>query len=92
MFNVNLKNQFLLELNNEEKRSYQNIFGKTSDVEQQMNKDLFDFNLSEIEELNLSCEEMKLTCNYINWAIEQGFKENNVNPLFLLIDDEEDEE
>lgn len=84
MFNENVKNQFLSEVT-KNKNQYIDIFQKASEIEQTKNKDLFDFNLPELEQLNFSTNELNLVNKYIEWALMQGIKENNINPIDFLL-------
>ena len=80
MFNETIKNAFI-ELNS--KKEYIKLFEKTSSMEHELSKDLFDFSRCELHSIAESKRELVLIRNYIDWCMEQGYTRHNIN--FLMI-------
>ncbi|OMD66777.1 phage lytic cycle repressor MrpR family protein [Paenibacillus odorifer] len=66
------------------------VLKRASYIEEQLNKDLYDFNLREIEQLlsflapktMTSCHSSVVAIqSYIRWAIQEDLRKDNINPL-----------
>lgn len=93
MYNKKVKEDYLNDKSGLTKKEYSRLFEKISHYEKQINKDVYDFSLEEIMDLftklnpkNDKQEKVyrSILKGYINWSIEQGYKNNNVNPLNFL--------
>lgn len=89
MFNELIKTDFLKTV---EGASYLEMFKITSEKENELSKDLYDFNMQEIlATFNVKDQStLRLIAEYFDWAINQGYKKNNVNPIYVsLLEDDE---
>ncbi|WP_232699990.1 phage lytic cycle repressor MrpR family protein [Brevibacillus daliensis] len=73
--------------------TYARILKASRDIEEEKNKDLARFNISEIEDLfdhlspttlAASRNNISIVNSYIDWAIVNGHRENNINPISLV--------
>lgn len=90
IYNEKIKELFLQNYTESSQVTYRRIFQKSCSTEEMLGKDLYDFNLEEIEDVlyNLSPTTFhssvtngRIITAYISWAIEQGLRKNNINPL-----------
>ncbi|MGM1044816.1 MAG: hypothetical protein ACQEXX_01580 [Bacillota bacterium] len=97
LFNEEQKNRFLKDLNKNTYNAYFRVLNRAKNLEEQFEKDLYDFNIYEIERLidylnpkTLSSitSSVSMIQNYIRWAIEQDLRGNNLNPLDAITGDE----
>src|SRR5689334_15058955 len=70
--------------------TYARILKASRDIEEEKNKDIARFNISEIEDLfdhlspttlAASRNNISIVNSYIDWAIVNGHRENNINPI-----------
>lgn len=89
-YNEEAKNQFLSGVSESAADSYIKLFNNTEQFERESRKDLFDFNLRELDvllhvlslkSLNQVISAKNLMLKYIDWANMQGMKVTNINPL-----------
>lgn len=89
-YNEYQKNRFLDNYPEETARVYGRIFTRSKESEELLGKDLYDFNIMEIEQLlnhlnplrsSTSQGNMFVVQAYIRWAIEEDLRSNNINPL-----------
>ncbi|WP_145413375.1 hypothetical protein [Paenibacillus xylanexedens] len=92
-YNKIQKNRYLQDFSEATKLSYGRVFKRASIVEQNLNKDLYDFNLDEISEFLYLLRATKISSvrhagsvinNYIGWAIDQDLRRDNINPLSAI--------
>jgi len=98
LYNEDQKNRFLRDNKAEKtKEAYTRVLKRASSLEEEFGKDLYNFNISEIELLinylaptTLGSVRSAITpiTTYIDWAIEQGLRVDNLNPLGAVIDKE----
>jgi uncharacterized protein with ParB-like and HNH nuclease domain/integrase len=91
LFNDTLKEQYLSTFENEQSRkTIRYIFYKTYSAEDLLEKDLYNFNSTEISKmlknmntLNLSVARSngRFITKYISWAIDQGYRLDKLNPM-----------
>ncbi|MFI2856861.1 hypothetical protein ACH6EH_06945 [Paenibacillus sp. JSM ZJ436] len=96
LYNPEQKERFLKNFSSNTYDAYHRLLVKASSSEKRNGKDLYDFNLYEIERLmhylspgSLSSA-MSYVCTiqlYIRWAIEQDLRTNNLNPLLVVPDE-----
>ncbi|ALS22204.1 tyrosine-type recombinase/integrase [Paenibacillus naphthalenovorans] len=97
MYNEEIKEEFLSYLDNEGYQdNYRRFFKIAYPIESQLKKDLYDFTRDELrgyfyrimpKTVKASRTIVSHLSNYIDWAIEKGYKRTNLNPL-LLTDNE----
>ncbi|PZT57429.1 hypothetical protein [Paenibacillus silvae] len=89
-YNEEQKNRYLKDFSAATKSSYSRVFKRAAIMEQNLNKDLYDFNLTEISEFLYMLGATKISSvrhtgsvikNYIGWAIDQDLRIDNINPL-----------
>jgi hypothetical protein len=80
MFNLYIKEKFLSE--EENKEGYVKLFATTNELEKELNKDLFDFDIIEIKEIPQYNDSLKLIAEYMDWAMGQGYKDYNINVVY----------
>lgn len=77
--------------------TYSRVLKHAKSIEDQLGKDLYDFNVCEIEQLlsflnpktfASSLSSASIVQNYIRWAIGQNLRFNSSNPLDIIIGDE----
>lgn len=92
-FNEEVKERFLKNYQKDTADVYTRIFNRAYNLEKIYKKDLYDFNLKEIEELlfdlNPTTETAarfngSIVINYVDWAIQEGLRYNNINPIKLF--------
>lgn len=98
LYNEDQKERFLKDNKAEKtKEAYTRVLKRASSLEEEYQKDLYNFNISEIELLinylaptTLGSARSAVTpiSTYIDWAIEQGLRTDNLNPLSALVDKE----
>ncbi|MBL4951040.1 site-specific integrase [Neobacillus sp. YIM B02564] len=91
LYNEELKEKFLSTYNNEPtQETIRNVFRKTYLIENTLEKDMFDMNLTQlgkcIENTNPSTSNaaranMRFISNYLTWCTENGYRKSNINPL-----------
>jgi integrase len=91
LYNEEIKERFLSQYDNEAtQKTIKNVFQNTFIIENTLEKDLFEQNLTElgksIENINPHTNNVarstgRFISNYISWAIENGYRESNLNPL-----------
>lgn len=90
MYNQEIKEQFLSQMEETSQKTVSYVFYKTSEVEQFYDKDLFSFSLQQIEKvmktlnpgsINKARSDMMNLQNYITWAIRKGYRESNIHPM-----------
>ncbi|WP_106768030.1 tyrosine-type recombinase/integrase [Paenibacillus faecalis] len=90
LFNAEQKNMFLKDLSSNTYTAYLRILTRAAKLEEQFEKDLYDFNIYEIERLIFYINPKTLSSvtsavsiiqNYIRWAIAQDLRKDNLNPL-----------
>ncbi|QWU14342.1 hypothetical protein SAMN04487895_101644 [Paenibacillus sophorae] len=96
-FNKPQKDRYLKGLEESTYNTYSRVLKRASYLEEQLNKDLFNFNLYEIGQLMkllspttfLSSKSQILTIRrYIRWAIKEDLRADNINPLDAALTDE----
>lgn len=89
-YNINQKQRFLKDLEESTKKAYSRVLKRVSIMENKLDKDLYDFNLSEISQFLFLLKSTKISSlqqsgsiikMYIDWAIEQDLRRDNINPI-----------
>lgn len=97
LYNEEQKNMYLKGMSRNTKSAYLRILSRAKTLEEQLNKDLYDFNIYEIENLmyylnpktlNSATSSISIIQNYIRWAIEQDLRSDNLNPLDAVFGDD----
>lgn len=97
LFNEEQKNMYLKDLPKNTKTAYLRVLNRARALEERLNKDLYDFNIYEIENLmyylspktlNSATSSISIIQNYIRWAIEQDLRTDNLNPLDAVFGNE----
>ncbi|QOS99963.1 hypothetical protein JNUCC42_04195 [Brevibacterium sp. JNUCC-42] len=94
-YNEALKNAFLEEYSNSPRTcdTYSRILKASKDIEEEKGKDLGSFNVGDLEDLFThlnpssiwsSQTNISIVKIYLNWIIENGHRENNINPLVMV--------
>ncbi|PLR72223.1 phage lytic cycle repressor MrpR family protein [Bacillus sp. UMB0728] len=91
LYNEEIKERFLSTYENEGSQyTLSHILSKAIYEESRLEKDLYDFNLSEIGEVIANAKPHsksvaksygRFLTQYISWAIEEGLRKSNINPL-----------
>ncbi len=93
MFEKETKEEFLGGYPETSRGAYKRIFLKSSDIEEMLSKDLYDFNFKEIENIlydlrptspAASESNARIITAYIDWAINKGLTVNTLNPLKII--------
>jgi integrase len=93
-YNEEKKEWFLKDLPRNTYQRYSRVLSRAKYLEEQLGKDLYNFNIKEIEQLLHylnpktinSCQgSTSIILSYIRWAIEQDLRKDNLNPLDALI-------
>lgn len=93
LYNEQIKEHFLSLYPETTRQGYRRIFITSSRTEELLGKDLYDFNIYEIEDVlyDLSPTTFassqvngRIITAYIRWAIEEGLRKNNINPLWIV--------
>ncbi|MEI2281259.1 hypothetical protein [Paenibacillus polysaccharolyticus] len=96
-YNSSTKERYLKNQGEGAKISYGRVLKRASSIEARLERDLYDFNLSEIKQVLFLLKSSKMTTiiatgiiiqNYIRWAIEQDLRLDNINPLDAVSSDE----
>ncbi|QSF43471.1 tyrosine-type recombinase/integrase [Paenibacillus tianjinensis] len=95
-YNETQKEMYLKDLAEKTYTSYARVLKRARYVEEQLGKDLYNFNVSEIEKLlvfmspgsySASAGNVNVIRTYIRWAIQQDLRIDNINPLDSVISD-----
>ena len=95
-YNEEHKEMYLKDLGEQTYTSYARVLKRAQYVEDQLGKDLYNFNLSEIEQLltflnpgsySVSAGNINVIRTYIRWAIQQDLRTDNINPLDTIMSD-----
>jgi len=93
LYNEEVKNRYLERYDNEGTvNTIRSIFMKTSNTERALDKDLYNFSLTEEELIDVFKELNPLSTtvsasygrhikNYLSWSISNGYRDDNINPL-----------
>lgn len=90
MYNRDLKENFLSNYDGETRQTYSYVFIQSYRLEFQYEKDLKDFEKDELKELLKRAKKSTVRSvrsfasmikKYIQWAIENGYKDSNLNPM-----------
>ncbi|MGD6876913.1 hypothetical protein [Bacillus infantis] len=91
LYNEEIKEKFLSTYTNEDSQyTIGHVLSKAIYEESRLEKDLYDFNLSEIGEVIANAKPHsksvaksygRFLTQYISWAIEEGLRKSNINPL-----------
>lgn len=90
MYNEETKKRFLEEFIESTRVTYSRIFEYSEPMEELLGKDLYDFNLEEIEDILFSMNPKtfhsshgngRMVTSYISWAIGKGLRSHSINPL-----------
>jgi site-specific recombinase XerD len=99
MYNEEVKEAFLQYLIDEEGYTeetvhvFRFVFYKSYDVEDILQKDMYDFNMSELKQVLLNANKSTLNSvrafasmmkKYIDWAIHTGLTNSNINPMDMF--------
>jgi integrase len=95
IYNEQVKNRFMEEISDDSKGPYERIFIRSSIIEASLNRDMYDFNIKEIENVLFhlkpktaaaSKSNISIISSYIDWAIEEGYRSNTINPMRYQFD------
>lgn len=93
LYNEEVKNMFLDRYPESTRKTYLRIFKKSYPTEKMLEKDLYEFNLDEIDSVlydlrpltfKSSLTNGRIITEYITFCIEQGLRSNNINPLRMV--------
>jgi site-specific recombinase XerD len=99
MYNKEIKESFLQYLIDEEGYTdetvhvFRFVFYKSCDVEEVLEKDMYDFNISELKQVLLNANKSTMNSvrafasmmkKYIDWAIHTGLVNSNINPMDMF--------
>ncbi|MEC0306906.1 hypothetical protein P4H67_09065 [Paenibacillus lautus] len=96
-YNEEQKQMFLKGLRSNTLSTFSRVLNRAKMLEEQFEKDLYDFNIYEIESLisylnpktmNSVLSSASIIQNYIRWAIEEELRANNLNPLYTIFGQE----
>jgi integrase len=96
IYNKDIKTRFLNEYEAETSSVYQRIFIRSYPLEEQLGRDLYDFNIKELSNLffhlNPTTEaasktNISLVSNYLDWAIQNGYRTTSINPIHYQLPD-----
>ncbi|MNC13360.1 hypothetical protein D3C75_611050 [compost metagenome] len=96
-YNEEQKGRFLKGLEDSTYNTYARVLMRASYLEEQLLKDLFNFNLFEIGQLmkmlspttiSSSLSQLQLIRRYIRWAIKEDLRNDNINPLDATLTEE----
>jgi hypothetical protein len=96
-YNEYQKKRFLNEANESEKVLFTRLFSRAFIDEKRLEKDLYDFSLPQIKsflnrlnpsKFNTARQYCYSVSKYIDWAIKEDLRKNNINPLIGMIDDD----
>lgn len=92
--NEEIKQRFLNEYPEKTAGNYRRIFEKSANYEERLGKDLYNFNITQIDNVltslnpytaNSSRVNGRMLVSYIDWAIEEDLRTQEVNPLTLQV-------
>jgi hypothetical protein len=90
LYNPEIKKRFLSEFRENTRKNYEGKLKRASRVEMRLGKDLYDFTLSEFEEVIYLLAPTKLSSamnygsilrKYVEWASGHGLRKDKMNPL-----------
>lgn len=92
LYSEEIKEKFLSTYDNiQTQKTIRNVFQNTCDVEDTFDKDLYDFTLDQIGKViknyikphtvSVAKSNGRFISQYISWAIGEGFRKSNLNPL-----------
>ncbi|MGG1650503.1 hypothetical protein ABHN03_25435 [Paenibacillus sp. NRS-1775] len=93
LYNEKQKLRFLKDMGSNTFTAYSRVLKRASRIEKKNNKDLYNFNLTEIEQLlnylspktiQASITNGAIIEGYIRWAIKEDLRDNNLNPLDIV--------
>lgn len=93
LYNPEIKKRFLSEFRENTRKNYEGKLKRASRVEMRLGKDLYDFTLSEFEEVIYLLAPTKLSSamnygsilrKYVEWASKQGLRKDKMNPLNVV--------
>lgn len=93
MYNADVKERFLENYAQSTQMAIKRIFLKSALYENALGKDLYEFNMEEIESLMYDFNPLTLAASttiarmissYFNWGIKHGYRTNNINPLSII--------
>lgn len=93
LYNEEQKKRYLKDLNENTYTTYLRVLKRASKLEKRLGKDLYNFNLHEIEDLLSYLAPKTLPSanssgsiiqSYIRWAISQDLRDDNLNPLDVM--------
>lgn len=93
LYNEHIKERFLETYPEQTRPGYRRIFITSKRTEELLGKDLYDFSLEEIEDVlhdlspttfSASQTNGRIVTAYISWAIQEGLRQNNINPLRIV--------
>jgi site-specific recombinase XerD len=92
-YNEEQKLRFLSQFTQGTQNSYKRVLSRAKNIEEPLEKDLYNFNQLEIEQLvkymspkttESAQHALSIIQMYIRWAIEENLRDNNINPLDSL--------
>jgi site-specific recombinase XerD len=93
LYNEEIKKEYLDTFGDKTAETYKRIFFRSGSLEEKLNKDMGEFNSSEVEKVMTELNPLTVSASrsnfsaiksYITWAIENGHRSNNINPLTLV--------
>lgn len=93
LYNAEQKKRYLKDLTENTYITYLRVLKRASRLEERLEKDLYNFNLNEIEDLlsylapktlQSAVASGSIIQNYIRWAISQDLRDDNLNPLDVM--------
>ncbi|MNH75612.1 hypothetical protein D3C73_278560 [compost metagenome] len=98
LYNSDHKDMYLSQIESSASKTiYERILKRAAFIEEQVSKDLYNFNIEEVEKLlfflapttfSSSSDALYHINQYINWGIQQGLRTDNINPLLGIRNDE----
>jgi integrase len=95
LYNEEIKKEFLSSYDNEQTQTtIEYILYKSSDMENALEKDLYDFNVNQIGKVISNTNPLNVTVArstgrilsaYITWASEKGLRKTNINPIKSML-------
>ncbi|MEH7116130.1 site-specific integrase [Neobacillus vireti] len=95
IYNEEIKEQFLSQYDNEQtQKTIRNVFYKTYIIENTLEKDIYEQNLSEIAKCientrpatkSVAMSNGRFLASYISFAISHGYTNSNINPLKTVL-------
>jgi len=90
IYNEEVKNRFLEKYEGKTEYAYKRVFLNSANIEEVLGKDLYDFSIEEMKQVLYNLDPKNLATsqslgsivkNYIDWAIKEGYRKSNINPL-----------